>query len=276
MHHPRAKDGLAALHVGKVHGASTVLTSRSRSPICLLTPRPRGASVWAFTSSLGGGMVAGDTAKITLTLDAGAVCFLGTQASSKVYRSPTQTPCLHEFHGAIGSDATLVLAPDPVQCFADAIYQQRQIFNLASDSNLILVDWISAGRLAYGERWAFKRYSSRNEVYLQDKPVLIDAIALDTRDGAIAKRFRAGRFNCFATVFVLGPALVNSAQKSLKQIAEQPIEPRSSFICTASPVSAGVLLRFAGSSVEQVGHAISEHLAVVSELLDDDPWLRKW
>jgi urease accessory protein len=221
-------------------------------------------------------MVAGDATRIKLTIDAGAVCFLGTQASSKIYRSPAQTACLHELHATLSPGATLVLAPDPVQCFADAIYQQRQIFELAADSNLILVDWLSAGRLACGERWAFKRYSSRNEVYVREKPLAIDAIELDAQSGALTNRFRAGRFNCLATVLILGPAVVNSARESLKFVAEQPIAAGASFMSTASPVNHGALLRFAGASVEQVGRAISEHLGIVRDLLEDDPWLRKW
>jgi len=35
-------------------------------------------------------------------------------------------------------------------------------------------------------------------------------------------------------------------------------------------------LRFAGTTVEMVGHAIHERLGFVHQLLVDDPWSRKW
>ena len=270
----KSKEGFATLHVGRVHGASTVLVSRSRSPLCMLTPRPRGPSVWAYTSNLGGGMVAGDTSKIDLTIDSGALCYLGTQASSKIYRNPLNRACTHRLDATVAAGSTLVFAPDSVQCFADAVYHQHQTFHLAPDANLILVDWISAGRLARGERWAFKRYTSRNEVYVENRPVVIDAIDLDTSAGL--GRFQTGRFNCLGVVVMLGPALTTRSKEILDKVSTLPIEPGADLQCAASPVGNGIILRLAGLSVEQVGHVIYEHLKFVKGLLHDDPWSRKW
>jgi urease accessory protein UreH len=34
---------------------------------------------------------------------------------------------------------------------------------LAADASAVVVDWLGAGRVAKGERWAFKEYRSRME-----------------------------------------------------------------------------------------------------------------
>src|ERR1041385_1385457 len=172
--------GEAQLHVGSVAGCSAVLRSRARNPLRLLTPRARGESVWVYTSSFGGGMVAGDRTRLEVTVDAGARCFLGTQASTKIYRNPARLPCSHDLVVRVGEEALLILAPDPVQCFAESSYEQRQHFALAAAANLLLVDWRSAGRTARGERWRFRRYSSRNEVERGRRKLLIDALRLDS------------------------------------------------------------------------------------------------
>ncbi len=271
----KCKEGFASLHVGKVHGASAVLVSRSRSPLSILTPRPRGPSVWAYTSNLGGGMVAGDTSEIDLRLDSGARCFLGTQSSSKIYRNPLSQACEHRLKATVAPDATLVFAPDAVQCFADAVYHQHQSFHLAADANLILVDWISAGRLARGERWTFKHYRSRNEVFVDKRPVVIDAIDLDTRTGPL-RSFQTGRFNCIALVLVLGPALEQHSRAILDRISALPVEPRPGTLCSGGPIGNGAIIRFHGPSIEQVGLAIYHELNFIKELLEDDPWSRKW
>ncbi len=112
--------GEAQLHIGSVAGRSAVICSRARNPLRLLTPRARGESVWAYTSSLGGGMVAGDRTRLEVTVDAGARCFVGTQASTKIYRNPAQLPCSHDLVARVGEEALLILAPDPVQCFAES------------------------------------------------------------------------------------------------------------------------------------------------------------
>ena len=270
------QSGFASLHVGYVQGASAVVGCRSGTPLSLLTPRSRGSSVWAYTSSFGGGMVAGDEIQIDLKVDAGASCFLGSQASNKIYRNPRGLPCTHRLSASLAERSLLVLAPDPVQCFADASYEQEQIFHLAPDANLVLVDWLSAGRLSRGERWSFNRYASRNEIFHGERRSLVDAIHLDTRAVPLTNRFGVGRFNCFATVVFVGPLLNSHAQELLARIASEPIAPGSSLLVSVSPIRDGALLRVAGMSIEEVGQVLYKNLGFVSTLLNDDPWLRKW
>ena len=276
MQETRSQAGFASLHVGHVHGASAVLGCRSRTPVSLLTPRARGASVWAYSSSFGGGMVAGVSVTVDIQIDRSAVCFLGSQASNKVYRNPHGLPCSHSLRANIGADALLVLAPDPVQCFTDSNYEQRQIFQLATSANLVLVDWFTAGRMARGERWCFRRYYSRNAVVRDEKKILIDAIALSNDSLPLTNRFRSGRFNCIATAILIGPALQSFATELLATIARDPISPQGEVLSSASPLNEGAILRIAGPSIEAVGHALSRFLQFVPQLLKDDPWVRKW
>jgi urease accessory protein len=268
--------GDAQLRVASVHGLSAVVSSWAKSPLRLLTPRTRGETVLAYTSSFGGGMVAGDRTRLELTIDRGARCFLSTQASTKIYRNPAQLPCSHELIASIADDALLVLAPDPVQCFAESRYEQRQHFQLSLTASLIVVDWMSAGRTARGERWSFQRYFSRNEIERGGRTLLVDPLLLDQEDGALDSRFRGGRFNCFATIVVLGKSVEPNAKEILDWASSQRIEPGASLMFAASPLHEGVLLRLAGTSVEEVSRAIQERLGFVRELLDGNPWERKW
>ena len=269
-------NGQAALVVSMVHGLSAATTAWARTPLKLLTPRARGESVWAYTSSFGGGMVAGDCTRLDVTVDAGARCFLGTQASTKIYRNPARLPCSHHTTARVNDGALLIFAPDPVQCFANSSYEQRQHFTLMPTANLVLVDWMSAGRTARGERWNFQRYVSRNEITRDGQTLLLDALRLDADDGALDAKFRGGRFNCLATLALIGPQLAGHAHALLDWCAAQPIEPQAGLVFAASPLHEGALLRFAGTSVEEVGRAIHQRLGFVSDLLKDDPFSRKW
>ncbi len=268
------QSGSAALHVGKVRQRSVVLSSWSRTPLTILTPRASGDSVWGYTSSFGGGMVAGDETRLDVRVDGDARCFLGTQASTKIYRNPNHRPCSHELDARLGPKALLVLAPDPIQCFAESSYEQFQTFDLADDANLVLVDWLSSGRAARGERWAFRRYMSTNQVRHDKKVVLHDALRLEER--GLANRFRTGRFNCLATVVLIGPELKGFSADILQKIQDLPVLPNSDLIIAASPLQGGAILRMAGISVEQVARAIQSHLGFVGQLLCADPWSRKW
>ncbi len=265
-------------HIGieMVSGQSAATSVWASSPLKILVPHPRGPSVWAYLSSFGGGLVAGDQTNLTVQLGPRTRCFLSTQASTKVYRNPAGLPCGHQLKANLDHDSLLVLAPDPVQAFAGSGYAQRHEFHLAPGSGLVLVDWLSSGRTECGERWAFDSFRSRNDVFVGGERLLLDSLFLDGAQGKRQSAHRLGRFNCLALVLVVGKSLAHAAQTILAEIAKLPVTRRGSLVMSASPVRDGALLRIAGESVEEVGRAIHQRLGFVSDLLQDDPWARKW
>ncbi|HUA68037.1 MAG TPA: urease accessory protein UreD [Candidatus Saccharimonadales bacterium] len=270
------EQGGAALEVESVFGESTVTSALARSPLKLLTPRARGRSVWACTSSFGGGLVAGDQTRLDLRLNKNTRCFLGTQASTKIYRNPSHRPCGHVTHATLAENSLLVFAPDPVQAFAGSSYSQRQEFHLAENAGLVLLDWFTSGRAARGERWEFSRFKSRNDVFAAGERIFLDSIALDSADGSLPSPMRAGRFNCFAVLLLVGEPLQVAANQLLERMSEKPVERKSPLVASASPIRNGAVLRVAGEQVEAVGREFHHHLDFLTEILGDDPWARKW
>ena len=270
------KQGEAVLKVESVFAESAVTSAFARSPLKLLMPRARGRSVWACTSSFGGGLVAGDQTRLDLQIGKAARCFLGTQASTKIYRNPDQRPCGHVTHATLAENSLLVFAPDPAQAFAGSSYAQRQEFHLAAGASLVLLDWFTSGRAARGERWQFSQFKSRNEVFVAGERIFLDSILLDSADGSLTSPVRTGRFNCFATLLLIGEPLHVAAGQLLENISAMPVERKGSLVASASPVRGGAVLRMSGESVEVVAREIHRHLAFLTDLLGDDPWSRKW
>lgn len=268
--------GHAHLEVDLVFGQSTATAAYAVSPLKILTPQARGRSVWAYTSSFGGGLVAGDQTSLDLRLGSGSRCFIGTQSSTKVYRNPSALPCGHKTQAMIESDAILVFAPDPVQAFAESSYTQQQEFKLAPGAGLVLVDWFTSGRSARGERWAFQSFQSRNEVFFGGQRAFLDSLLLGASDGDLNEAQRMGRFNCVAMLLLIGPPLKAASDTLLQAIAGRPVEKRAALACSASPVRGGALLRVAGEEVETVRRELSGHLTFLRDILGDDPWARKW
>ncbi len=268
--------GHAHLTVEMVAGQSAVTSSWSSNPIKVLVPKARGMSAWAYTSSFGGGMVGGDQTHLDINIGAQARCYVGTQASTKIYRNPGHAACSHFTRARLGPQSLLVFAPDPVQAFADSTYAQRQEFHLEAGASLVLLDWFNSGRAARGERWAFSRFSSRNDVFLAGERIYLDSILLDPSSGPLDSPMRAGRFNCFATLLMVGESCDAAAEQLLKNILARPVQKKSPLVVSASSTRGGAVLRVAGEQVEEVGREIHGHLASVPKLLGDDPWARKW
>ncbi len=293
------RSGAGSIVVRSVAGQSAMVTAAACSPLKILSPRARGLSVWAYTSSFGGGLVSGDETRLKITVETGARCFLGTQASTKIYRNPRGKPCSHETLARVEPGALLVFAPDPVQPFADSSYTQRQEFQLGAGASLVLLDWFTAGRSACGERWKFRRLRTRNlvrtiadpapEPALPAAPAMstgpgarssltfLDSLALDADDGDgdVATAHRVGGHQCFATMLWLGPLVSDSAARVLAEVGRRPVARDPALLAAASPVRNGAVLRLAGREVEQVATEVRRHLAPLAALLGDDPWARK-
>ena len=130
----------------------------------------------------------------------GAMALLSTQSSTKAYRSVRGTSA--RLDALVGDGGLLVVAPDPTVCFTGSTYRQAQHVDLSGTGALVLVDWLSSGRRAAGERWAFDSYSSRASVRVDGRLVFYDGLTLDSTAGDLAERM--GRFNVLATVLIVG------------------------------------------------------------------------
>ncbi|HRI16065.1 MAG TPA: urease accessory protein UreD, partial [Verrucomicrobiota bacterium] len=172
--------GVAQLCVKRVEEESAVVRAEATSPLKILTPRARGQSVWAYLSSYGGGMVAGDSHRLDVRLGPDAQAFFGTQSSTKVYRTPDGRVCEQRAIVEIGVGGFLAWVPDPVQPFAGAVYRQHQEFRLQANSSLVFLDSFTAGRSERGEHWAFTEYRSRTEFWVGGTRRLVDSIFLSS------------------------------------------------------------------------------------------------
>jgi urease accessory protein len=270
---PAAPPGFGEVSVICGPERSVVSRARATSPLRLLTPTNHGDAAWIYTSTYGGGLVDGDLISLRVRVEEGAAAFLSTQASTKVYRSARGSDA--ELNAEIGRDALLVVLPDPVVCFASSRYRQVQRLDLSEGASLVLVDWVSSGRRASGERWAFDEYVSRTVVRDRGRLVLHDATALRAPDGDLA--IRMGRFDVLALMVIAGESVASEAAAMVASLNQQAIVRGSDSLTSAAPLGEnGCVVRIAGRSVEQVGRHMRRLLGFVPALLGDDPWARKW
>jgi len=290
--------GSGTLEFQRVAGRTVLTRSRASSPLTLQSPRRRGESAWAVCGSLGGGLVAGDRVDMDVTVGAGATALIGTQASTKVFRSPENIACCQRLNAQVEADGVLVVAPDPLTCFAGAIYEQRQRFELHETASLVVIDWLTSGRRARGERWAFNRCELATEVFVEGRQTFRDVIRLAAADGPLDAPSRMGRCDCWATVILAGPRVAEAGQTLLEFVSRQPLTLLSPSPCTQGPalslsngegrgggssaaylsagaIAGGVMLRAASESAESMLRFFRERLAFLGELCGDDPWSRK-
>jgi urease accessory protein len=264
--------GAGALAIAHSGVRSVVTRARAASPLRLLMPKNDGTAAWVYTSTFGGGLVGGDCIDLEVDIGAGAACFLSTQASTKVYRS--RSGAESRVSARVASGGFLAMVPDPVVCFRASRFRQLQRVDLAGDAGLVFVDWVTSGRRAAGERWAFHEYTTCFQVRVDDRLLVHDAVMLRAADIDVAERM--GRFDVLALVVMMGPRVREAAKALVERIGASPLGRRADQITSAAAVGDGCVMRVAGVSVEEVARTVREWCACVPRELGDDPWSRKW
>lgn len=141
----------------------------------------RRKSALVFLLSYGGGLVAGDQVNLAIEVQADARLSLVTQGTTKVFKAtgdgraaPVAVPTRQNLTMTVAPGAGLCLLPDPVQPFAESVYEQVQVVRLdergvvnKNAPSLCLLDWVTQGRGARGENWSFTSWKGRNEVWLE-------------------------------------------------------------------------------------------------------------
>lgn len=240
---------------------TAVDTAFAESPLRFLTPRNHGTAAWAYTSTLGGGLVDGDRLDLEISVGPGARAFVSSQGPTRVFRSSRGAAATTV--ARVEEGGALMLFPDPTACFGGARYAQRTEVSLAPGGSLALWDVLSAGR----DRWGFTRCESTLRVL----PFLDERWLLDPAHGPLEERM--GRFGAIGTLLLVGPLFAGLGQAVRERVDARPAGGGTSGVESASPLRDGALVvRAAAPSVQQLVRRLRHHLAVLPSLLGDDPW----
>ncbi|XP_056163659.1 urease accessory protein D-like isoform X4 [Syzygium oleosum] len=258
--------------IEKVRGKSTVTKSFSKYPLKFIIPRKVGPSrvdaVWIYALTYGGGIVSGDAISCKLEIGDGCTAVLTTQSSTKVYKS-------------LGSKCS---------------EQYLEVFRVHSDSNLVLVDWITSGRHESGEKWDFTLYKSTNNIFLEgDQPLFLDTVLLE-QGSIVPLAERMQDYQVIAMVVLLGPMLRHiqgQVQEDVKRMMAEQLQgspvrwdrqitsntrdfaKKPSLIASCSAFGhkgGGIIVRIASLTTESVYQFLKHQLAGLEALLGVSPY----
>ena len=190
----------------------------------------------------------------------------------------------------VTSGGTLALLMEPVTCFRSASYTQVQTFHLEDERcSIVVLDWITSGRKALGEEWAFSRYYSCNEIWVGQKRVMRDVMLLkdDSKEqenlGVPPKSLseRLAPYSCYATVFFYGPRMretVSQLSRDFESIGVFKTPMPEELLWSLSPVASkdrsGAVLRVAALETEMVKRWLSTALKGLQVVIGADVYRR--
>jgi urease accessory protein len=206
------KIGMNSIVVEREGESSRLIRCLGYPPIKFINPRPQHGCCQVFVSNYGGGLVDGDAIRMKVECLPGARMYLGTQSSTKIYKSGAKGGSLQETVGTVHANAMAVVCPDPVVPFAGSRYRQSQTWEVHPEADLILFDWLQPGRVARGEVFAYSGLRSELRITRPGgAPILSERFGLEpeTQDPYRCGHF--GAFRSFLCVYLIGPRALKLA-----------------------------------------------------------------
>ncbi|XP_013416227.1 urease accessory protein D [Lingula anatina] len=261
-------------------------------PLKLLLPEHASASQckWLYAISYGGGLVGGDQVNLEVCVEEGIAVMMTTQSSTKVYHCLDGRVTRQQFKYEVQAGSLLFVLPDPIVCYKDAIYEQTQLVTMATDSNLVLLDWYTSGRMARGECWDFKKYHSTVSVHYSDQLIFRDSQCLQDTPWLTIKQ-GMGQYSVAGVMVICGPKLQEFNRNLLIELGKSktygarydnttvfsisPLKVARSLEAKNGPVT-GCVIRFMSTTTQLCAKKLHEILLPLFPIIGGDPFENKY
>ena len=190
--------------IKNISGVSYLATSLINTPLKVFNPNSYSHWCHIVLSNYGGGFISGDNISIEITCKSHSLLYLGSQGNTRIYKQTESKESSQSISGLVESQAVAVIAPDPTVLHRGSHFQNKQMWNLASDANLLLTDWILSGRLECNESFLYDSYSSEIGIRRESELVLLDQ--LNSTPGELDPNVigRFGPYRTLLNIFLIG------------------------------------------------------------------------
>ncbi|GAA2126747.1 urease accessory protein UreD [Kitasatospora saccharophila] len=258
------KVGLLELAFERV-GDRTELTGHyQKSPLQITRPlyfdpaRPDLAVT--FLMSTGGGVLQADRLRTDLHCGADTAVHLTTQAATKVHRME------HDYatqlvHLTAGPRAYVEYLPEPVIPFAGSRLYQRTVLTVDPSATVLAGETVLAGRLARGERHAYRVFAADLEARRPDGELLaLDTVRLlpaATPGGGVTGPAVLAGHDVMSTLYVLSPLAPAARIADVLHTALAPLGDRGPLYGVSTlPGECGAWLRLLGPDTRSCAAAL--------------------
>jgi len=171
--HVPAFSGHLLLEAAPDGGGRTVLARQSfRAPFHLSKPYAHDAALQVQIVNPTAGMLEGDRLELDVTVRAGAALLVTTPSHARAFRARGAGGVACRQRLAVEAGGWLDWWPEPLVPHAGSDYRQETSIAFAAGASLFFCDAVAPGRIARGERWAWRRLALGLTVTEGARPIL--------------------------------------------------------------------------------------------------------
>lgn len=202
-----------------------------------------------------GGLFPGDHLRTRVRLGQGAALALGGQSATIVYGGG---PARQDYDLVVGDGAVLEHVPGTAIPHPGADLYQRSHVRLDGDAVYLGWERLASGRIARGERHAYRSLDCRTEVVADGRCLAVDALRLDTRTGDPDRHGVTGGRDYVVAVVVAAPRRPDRLDRLAGELAvllDASTDPVGAV--SALPGGAGLIVRLLGARAPAVRRTLA-------------------
>jgi len=252
-------DGFANIELVSDKNSRTFIKNlKTKSPVLVQKAlysdptKPNKAHIYLMSSA--GGMLQGDTMKIDIIARKNTETYVTTQSATKIYKTENRSSSQY-VKILVEKESLLEYLPKQIIPHKHAKFFQNVNIKIDKSSTLIFSEIISAGRIAYGERFDFNSVRLRLNCTDQDNKILFsESVNLEPENNK--KRFNSlfGNQNLYSTIYIISQK-INSEKLCLK--IYDFFKANSLIGCSQLPNNSGVVIRILSNSIDEINYSIS-------------------
>lgn len=168
-------DGLLSMRLARDRqGRTRLVERRQQYPLTTtaVLPMQDGPGALIYVQNAAGAVFGGDRLHVDVSMEPGTALCLSTPSATRLQGD---TLSVQTVKVSVGEDAFFESIPDMLIPHPNAVYRQQTCLDLAPGACAILAETLAPGRVARGERHAYRSVSLQLLVSFSGCPVLRDA-----------------------------------------------------------------------------------------------------
>lgn len=185
-------------------GRTFIRRQSFRAPMHLSKPHLDEGALVVNAVNPTAGLFDGDEVDVDVTVESGARLVLTSPSASRVYRARSETPAIVRQRLTVAEGASAEFFPELFIPQAGSRYHQQTELRVADGGQLLYCEWLSPGRVACGETFAWHELLWDTDVFWSDRLVARERYRLAPDDASLTALQTLYGQSHYLGFFVLG------------------------------------------------------------------------
>lgn len=199
-------------------GQTAIREQSFRAPLHISKPYSAEGSLVVNMVNPTAGLFAGDEVDISCRLTPGATAVLTTPSAGRVFRARGEGRAVVRQHFQADSGAFLEFVPEIFIPHAGSRYFQQTRITAMQGAQIIFFEWLSPGRVASGESFAYEELEWQTDVFLEDRLMAREAYMIGPNDDSLAALRRLYPQAHYVSCFLCGFSTIPESELAALQV----------------------------------------------------------